>query len=474
MKSFMNQDFLLTTKTAKWLYHEAAEQMPIIDYHCHISPQEIAENRTFENISDLWLGGDHYKWRQMRFGGIPEERITGNAGPREKFRAYASVLPQLIGNPLYHWSHLELQRVFGIQEPLTEENADEIYDRCNEILSHCTARDLMRKFHVHAVCTTDDPCDDLHWHEAIRKDDSMEIQVLPAFRPDKAVQIEKEGFAAYIRRLSEITGRLIRCTEDVIASLYDRIEFFADHGCLCADHGLDHCMYAEPDMAAADRALQTALKGGVPSRETADAYMTALTIACAKKYTEKNWVMQIHFGCLRNNNKPQFQKLGPDTGYDSVNSSSGVENTAPLLNAFLENDGLPKMILYSLNPCDNTALVTIAGCFQGGGIAGRIQHGSGWWFNDNRTGMRSQLTSLANNGMLGNFVGMLTDSRSFLSYTRHEYFRRILCELIGEWVESGQYPEDRKRLTEIVQNICFHNTNEFFGFGIQEEKEQKK
>lgn len=472
MKSFMDRNFLLTTKTAEWLYREAAEPMPIIDYHCHINPQEIAEDRTFENISDIWLGGDHYKWRQMRFGGTPEELITGDAGPREKFRAFASVLPRLMGNPLYHWSHLELQRVFGISEPLTEENADEIYDRCNEMLSRCSARSLMRKFRVRAVCTTDDPCDSLHWHEAIREDASMEIRVLPAFRPDKAVQIEKEGFAAYIRRLSETTGRPIRCTEDVIASLYDRIEFFAARGCLCADHGLDRCMYAEPDMAAADQALKTALEGRVPSGETADAYMTVVTVACAKKYAEKNWVMQIHFGCLRNNNRPQFRKLGPDAGYDAVNSRSGVENTAPLLNAFLENGGLPKMILYSLNPCDNTALVSIAGCFQGDGMVGRVQQGSGWWFNDNRTGMRSQLTELANNGMLGCFTGMLTDSRSFLSYTRHEYFRRILCDLIGEWVESGQYPGDRGRLTRTVEDICFHNTNEFFGFGIKEGKEQ--
>lgn len=473
MEPFMNQDFLLTTPTARKLYHEVAEQMPIIDYHCHISPQEIAENRTFENISEIWLGGDHYKWRQMRFGGIPEELITGNAGPREKFRAFASVLPRLIGNPMYHWSHLELQRVFGIRDPLTEENADEIYDRCNEVLSDCTARDLMRRFRVRAVCTTDDPCDDLRWHDAIRKDPSMEIRILPAFRPDRAIQIEKEGFASYIRRLSGVTGRPIRSTKEVILALHDRIDFFAGRGCLCADHGLDRCMYAEPDMALADEALRDALAGRTPSRAAADAYMTAVTVACAGKYAEKDWVMQIHFGCLRNNNKPQFRKLGPDTGYDAVNSNSGVENTAPLLNAFLENGGLPKMILYSLNPGDNTALVSIAGCFQGGAVAGRIQQGSGWWFNDNRTGMRSQLTELANNGMLGCFVGMLTDSRSFLSYTRHEYFRRILCDLIGEWVESGQYPEDRKRLTKLVEDICFHNTNTFFGFDIQEGKEQK-
>ncbi|MEY8491459.1 glucuronate isomerase [Lachnospiraceae bacterium 29-91] len=465
MEKFMDQDFLLSTETAKWLYHEAAENMPIIDYHCHINPQEIAEDRKFDNITQVWLGGDHYKWRQMRFGGIPEEIITGDADPREKFRAFASVLPRLIGNPMYHWSHLELQRVFGITEPLTEENADEIYDKCNEVLSHLSARGLMRKFHVKAICTTDDPCDDLHWHDVIAADETMEIKVLPAFRPDKAINIEKAGFAEYIEKLSAACGFTVRSAEDVVKALLSRIDYFADHGCLCADHGLDYCMYAKPDQERAETAFASAMKGERPEKADADAYKTLVTIACAKKYADLGWVMQIHFGCLRDNNKPQFAKLGPDTGYDAVNSQSGVENVAPLLNAFKENKGLPRMILYSLNPNDNTALVTIAGCFQGDGIVGRVQHGSGWWFNDNRSGMRSQLTELANNGMLGCFVGMLTDSRSFLSYTRHEYFRRILCELIGEWVESGQYPEDKKQLVQIVEDICFHNTNTFFGFG---------
>lgn len=466
MEKFMDQDFLLSTPTAKWLYHEVAEKMPIIDYHCHISPQEIAEDRKFDNISQVWLGGDHYKWRQMRFGGIPEEIITGNADPREKFRAFASVLPRLIGNPMYHWSHLELQRVFGVDEPLTAENADKIYDKCNEVLARYSARDLMRMFHVKAICTTDDPCDDLHFHEQIAADSAMDIKVLPAFRPDKAVNIEKEGFAEYIHTLAQTTGRTIQCTQDVTEALCDRIDFFAAHGCLCADHGLDYCMYAAPDTAAADRAFQTAMEGSCPSKAEADVYKTIVTIACAKKYKEKNWVMQIHFGCLRNNNKPQFAKLGPDTGYDAINSQSGVENVAPLLNAFAENDGLPKMILYSLNPSDNTALVTIAGCFQQDGEAGWVQQGSAWWFNDNRTGMRTQLTELANTGLLGGFIGMLTDSRSFLSYPRHEYFRRILCELIGEWVESGQYPNDRAQLIKMTEDICYHNTNQFFGFDL--------
>ncbi|MCD7822347.1 MAG: glucuronate isomerase [Clostridiales bacterium] len=467
MKAFMDQDFLLSTETAKKLYHEVAEQLPIIDYHCHINPQEIAEDRKFDNISQVWLGGDHYKWRLMRACGVPEEKVTGSASDREKFRAFAATMPQIIGNPVYHWSHLELQRGFGITEPLTPDNADEIYDKCNEMLQQYSARQLMEKFNVKAICTTDDPIDDLHWHDAIAADPTMSIKVLPAFRPDKGVNIEKPGFDAYIQKLSAVVGRELTSAEDVAAALVERIDYFNSKGCLCADHGLDYCMYAEPDSAAANEAFAQAMAGQKPAKPLADAYKTLVTIACAKRYSELNWVMQIHFGCLRDNNKPQFAALGPDTGYDAVNSQSGVENLAPLLNAFVENNGLPKMILYSLNPVDNTAIATIMACFQGGGVAGKMQQGSAWWFNDNRPGMREQLTALASNGALGQFVGMLTDSRSFLSYTRHEYFRRILCELLGEWVESGQYPNDEKQLKKLVADLSFNNTNNFFRFGVE-------
>lgn len=466
MKPFMDEDFLLSTPTAQKLYHEVAEHMPIIDYHCHISPQEIAQDRKFDNISQVWLGGDHYKWRVMRASGATEDKVTGDASDREKFRAFAAVMPQLIGNPLYHWSHLELQRGFGITEPLTPNNADEIYDKCNEILKEYSARQLMEKFNVKAICTTDDPIDDLHWHDMIADDPNMNIKVLPAFRPDKAINIEKVGFDKYIQKLSDVVGRKLTSAEDVAAALCERIDYFDTKGSLCADHGLDYCMYAKPDSGAANEAFQLAMAGNKPSKDLADAYKTLVTMACAKKYTEKNWVMQIHFGCLRDTNKPQFAKLGPDTGYDAVNSQSGVENVAPLLNAFTENEGLPKLILYSLNPVDNTAIATIMACFQGGGIVGKMQQGSAWWFNDNRPGMRAQLTDLAANGVLGRFVGMLTDSRSFLSYTRHEYFRRVLCELIGEWVESGQYPNDEKQLKKLIEDLCYNNTNEFFRFGV--------
>ncbi len=467
MKAFMDQDFLLSTENAKKLYHEVAEQLPIIDYHCHINPQEIAEDRKFDNISQVWLGGDHYKWRLMRACGVPEEQVTGNASDRDKFRAFAATMPQIIGNPVYHWSHLELQRGFGITEPLTPDNADEIYDKCNEMLKNYSARQLMEKFNVKAICTTDDPIDDLHWHDVIAADPTMSIAVHPAFRPDKGVNIEKPGFDAYIKKLDAVVGRELTSAEDVAAALVERIDYFDSKGCLCADHGLDYCMYAEPDSAAANEAFAQAMAGQKPAKPLADAYKTLVTIACAKRYSELNWVMQIHFGCLRDNNKPQFAALGPDTGYDAVNSQSGVENLAPLLNAFVENNGLPKMILYSLNPVDNTAIATIMACFQGGGVAGKMQQGSAWWFNDNRPGMREQLTALAANGVLGQFVGMLTDSRSFLSYTRHEYFRRILCELLGEWVESGQYPNDEKQLKKLVADLSFNNTNKFFRFGVE-------
>lgn len=465
MAGFMDRDFLLSTDTAKRLYHDTAETLPIIDYHCHISPREIAEDRKFDSITQVWLEGDHYKWRLMRAAGISEDCITGDASDWEKFYAFARTMPQIIGNPVYHWSHLELQRAFGITEPLTPETARSIYGESNEKLKDCSARQFMRQFQVKAVCTTDDPVDDLHWHEVIAADKTMEIRVLPAFRPDKAVNIEKSGFDAYIRSLEALAGRELRTAADVADALAERIDYFNAHGCLCADHGLDACMYAPPDEKTAGDAFRKAMAGEVPSSAEADAYKTYITIACAKKYAELNWVMQIHFGCLRNVNRPAVNRMGPDHGHDAVNSLSGAEKLASLLNAFVENGGLPKMIVYSLNPVDNAAIDSILSCFQGGGVPGKLQHGSAWWFNDNRPGMRAQLTDLACNGVLGRFVGMLTDSRSFLSYTRHEYFRRILCELLGEWVESGQYP-DGAYLNKLTADICFNNTNDFFGFHV--------
>ena len=466
MVEFMNDDFLLSTPTARELYHQTAESLPIIDYHCHIDPKDIAEDKKFRSITEVWLGGDHYKWRVMRAAGEPEELITGNAPDREKFLAFARTMPQLMGNPIYHWSHLELRRAFGITETLNPDTADGIYARANRILEGQSARSLMEKFQVKAMCTTDDPADDLRWHKQLAADPTMKCRVLPAFRPDRAVNIEKPEFAEYIRDLLEkAVGRELRSAEDVAAALLERIDYFAAQGCLCADHGLDACMFAPPDSAAANLAFHTAMAGGQPTAAQSDAYRTLLTAACAKRYNQLGWVMQIHFGCLRNINKPLLRAKGPDMGGDAINSRSGVECLAPLLNLFAENGGIPKLILYSLNPNDNAAVASIMGCFQGGG-PGRLQLGSAWWFNDSRPGMRAQLTELASGGVLGQFVGMLTDSRSFLSYPRHEYFRRVLCELVGEWVESGQYPAGRRQLEKLVGDICYYNTNRYFGFGV--------
>ncbi|MCI8632166.1 MAG: glucuronate isomerase [Lachnospiraceae bacterium] len=465
MNTFMNENFLLTTETAKRLYHQTAKQLPILDYHCHISPQEIAEDRHFENIAQLWLGGDHYKWRLLRANGTNEKYITGKAGKatddQERFRAFARVMPKLIGNPMYHWSHLELRRAFNIEEILTPERADFIYEQCNEKLKESSARRLMEHFHVKAICTTDDPIDDLRWHKQLAEDDSFKIKVLPTFRPDKAINIEKPGFCQYIEQLSAVCGHKLTCAQEVAEALAERIDYFAACGCLGADHGLDYCMYVKPDLEAAEQAFTQAMQGKKPAPAQADAYKTYLTVYCAQKYAEKHWVMQLHFGCQRNVNSRQYALLGPDTGYDAVNPASGVQNLAPLLNEMAENQGLPKIIVYSLNPVDNTAIDSIIGCFQDGN---KLQHGSAWWFNDHLDGMRAQLNSLAACGVLGDFVGMLTDSRSFLSYTRHEYFRRLLCSMIGEWVEIGQYPNDEKQLHKLVADICYHNANRYFGF----------
>lgn len=468
MKPFMDDDFLLDTPTARTLYHQVAENLPIIDYHCHISPKEIAENKPLGSITKVWLGGDHYKWRVMRASGVPEAAVTGDASDWEKFQAFAASMPGLIGNPIFHWSHLELKRGFGIDQVLNADTAAEIYAKCNAQLETMTPMDIMHKFHVKALCTTDDPADTLQYHKQIRQNPELDVLVLPAYRPDKAVNIDKPGFAQYLPTLASAAGMEIHTAGDVLAALIRRMHAFQELGCVAADHGMDYCMFAQADEASATRVLQKVLAGEQITRSEADIYKTYITVGCAKAYHDLGWVMQIHFGCLRNTNSRQFALLGADTGYDAVNSQSGVENLAPLLNTFNENDGLPKTIVYSLNPSDNTAVATIIAGFQGGGEAGKLQMGSAWWVNDHFTGMNNQLTDLAANGVLGQFVGMLTDSRSFLSYTRHEYFRRILCARIGAWVESGQYPCDWKALEKLVSDICYYNTKNYFHFPVTE------
>ena len=468
MKAFMDRDFLLATDTAKELFHGCAEDMPIIDYHCHISPYEILRDKRFSTITEIWLGGDHYKWRAMRSAGVPEELITGVADPKEKFRAWARTMPGLIGNPLYHWTHLELQRYFGIDEPLSGRNADAIYDACNDVLARedMSVRGILKKSRVKLLCTTDDPVDALDAHEALRRDGSFETVVLPAFRPDKALRADKATFPAYLEKLEAASGRTIGTVDDLRAALADRLDFFESLGCRVADHALDTPVCAAASEAELNAILTRARLGEAITPAESEAFQTALLRFCAAEYARRDWVMQLHFGCIRDNSDKMFARLGPDTGYDAVNDQGGTAVRMAGFFNLLERDGaLPKTILYSLNPADNYAIGTVMGCFQTDGIVvGRIQLGSAWWFNDHRLGMEKQLTDLMNLGYLGGFVGMLTDSRSFLSYTRHEYFRRILCNLLGDLVENGEYPDDKQTLGELVRNIGFENARRYFRF----------
>lgn len=466
MKNFMDQDFLLATQTAKHLYHNYAAKMPIVDYHCHINPQEIYEDRKFDNITQVWLGGDHYKWRQIRSNGVEERLITGDSTDREKFDEWAKTMPKLIGNPLYHWSHLELQRYFGFTGHLCPETADDVWNLTKEKLARddMSVRNIIRKSNVKVICTTDDPIDSLEWHIKLRDIKDLGFKVLPAWRPDKATNIEKPDFTDYISKLSEVSGVAITDFASLKEALVKRLEFFNDNGCSVSDHGVDFVYYAPANDSAVDAILKKKLAGGEISLTEQYQYKTALLLELGRQYHRLNWVMQLHYGCKRNNNTAMFNKLGPDTGYDSISGYAPADQLANFLDTLELTDELPKVILYSLNPNDDAAIGTVIGCFQGSSIPGKVQQGAAWWFNDHYDGMRAQMKSLAALGCFGNFNGMLTDSRSFLSYTRHEYFRRILCELIGEWVESGQYPNDEKALKELVENISYNNAVRYFGF----------
>lgn len=462
----MDKDFLLETETAQKLYHEYAAKMPILDYHCHINPQEIAEDRKFENITQVWLGADHYKWRQMRSNGVEEKYITGDASDREKFQKWAETLERAIGNPLYHWSHLELQRYFGYYGALNGETAEEVWNLCNAKLQEdgMSARNLIRQSNVTLVCTTDDPVDSLEWHEKIAADESFEVRVLPAWRPDKAMNLEKTDYLEYLKKLEVVSGVKIDSFASLIEALRIRMDYFAEHGCSVSDHGLEYVMYAPASEEEIEAIFAKRLRGEAVSRADELQFKTAYMVALGREYHKKNWVMQLHYGMKRDNNGMIFGKLGPDAGIDCINNYAPSSEMADYLNALAITDELPKTILYSLNPTDNAAIGTIIGCFQSEEARGKIQQGSAWWFNDNKQGMIEQMTSLANLGLLGNFIGMLTDSRSFLSYTRHEYFRRIMCNLIGGWVENGEYPADEKVLGRMVQDISYNNAVRYFGF----------
>lgn len=448
----INENFMLKSECAKRLY-KAVENLPIIDYHCHLSPKMIAENYQFKNPTDLFLGGDHYKWRQMRTAGIDERLITGDGDDYEKFLAFAKMMPELIGNPIYHWTHLELKRYFDIDEPLTEKNCKQVWDKCCQLLAkdEYRAQSLIVRSGVEALCTTDDPADTLEYHEKLR---DFSVKVLPTFRPDKLVEIGADTFIPYMKSIG------ITNYADLVEWIKDRIDYFKLHGCRLADHSLGKIPFAEGN---AERVLEKKLDGEDISELEIDVFRTEILKVLAKEYVRAGFTMQIHIGALRNNNRRMFEKLGADAGFDSMNDFLIAEPLSRLLDSFNCSGNLPKIILYTLNPMHNYVLGTMIGNFQGGG-AGKMQFGSGWWFNDQRDGMEAQMRALANLGMISKFVGMLTDSRSFVSYPRHEYFRRILCNLIGKWVDEGEYPEDYDALEKIVKNICYYNAKNYFEF----------
>lgn len=468
---FMNENFLLQNEVARQLYHGYAAKLPIIDYHCHVNPADIAQNKRFATVTDAWLGGDHYKWRLIRAGGFPESQVTGarESDPYRLFKNFAAVLPRAIGNPVYHWTHLELKRFFGIEKQLNPESAREIYDACNQKLAEAgmRVRGLIAQSNVKLICTTDDPADSLACHKEIENDTTCAVKVLPSFRPDKAAAVDTPEFAGYIQKLGAAANIEIHSFGTLCAALDKRIDFFHAMGCRTADHALESAICVPATEKELDAILENALLGMPAGEYQAAQWRTAIFLHVGRQYHSHGWVMQLHFGCTRNTNSRMFELLGPDMGFDTMNGCGSPHNLTKLLNALEKTNQLPKMVLYSLNPADSEVIAAIAGCFMAdAGCAGKIQLGAAWWFNDTKSGMEKQLLDYANATLLGNFVGMLTDSRSFLSYTRHEYFRRILCNFVGQLVKNGEYPNDMGTLGKMVEDICFYNANRFFGFGL--------
>ncbi|MEH7118496.1 glucuronate isomerase [Neobacillus vireti] len=468
MRNFMDENFLLNNQIAERLYHEYAKQMPIIDYHCHLSPQEIYENKTFKNVTEIWLYGDHYKWRLMRANGVEEELITGSASDYDKFMAWAKTVPMTIGNPLFNWTHLELQRFFGIYDILNEKSAPEIWEKVNALLNSegFGARDLIKKSNVKVVCTTDDPTDSLEYHLKLKSEADFDVKVLPSFRPDKGLEINRDTFQQWVEKLQTVSGISIESYGDFLKALESRVRFFDSVGCRVSDHAIDQMMYAETSEEEVSAIFNEALQGSKVPVEDEKKFKTLTFKFLGKLYKELDWAMQFHINALRNNNSRMFEEMGPDTGWDSMNDEKIAKPLSKLLNLIEQESGLPKTIIYSLNPNDNAVIASMIGNFQGGGTPGKIQFGTAWWFNDQKDGMIDQMKSLANMGLISRFIGMLTDSRSFLSYTRHEYFRRIVCSMIAEWVENGEVPNDIEFLGEIVQGICYQNAKEYFGFNL--------
>lgn len=466
MKAFMDKDFLLDSECAKMLFHDFAENMPICDYHCHLNPKEIYENNAPKSITELWLSGDHYKWRAMRSCGVEEKYCTGDATDREKFEKFAYTLQYCIGNPLYHWAHIELQRYFGIDTPLNAKTADEIFDRANEAIANgdFAPQSLIMKSNVKVVCTTDDPVDDLKYHKLLKEVDSFDCKVLPSFRPDKALNAHLDGFADYIKALGESANIEIRTYRDVITALLKRADYFDSVGCRVSDQAFDYPPYAVADEDEIDEIFNRAMNGEKITLAECDKYRTPVLLALGEKYAELGWAMEIHIGAMRNNNTAMFNSLGADTGFDSVDDCEIAKPLSRLLDALNVKGKLPKTILFNLNDKDNTVLGTMLGNFQSADAESKIQLGPAWWFLDTMDGMTNQMKTLGNLGVLGKFVGMETDSRSFTSYGRHEYFRRIMCSLLGRWVEDGWYAYDEEILREIIQGICYNNAMKYFNF----------
>lgn len=466
MKKFLDDDFLLETETAKVLYHNYAAKMPIIDYHNHLDPKAIYENGKFENLQEAWLGGDHYKWRALRANGVHEEEITGKADAKVKFDRWAETVPYLIGNPLYSWTHLELQRYFGIEDNLSPKTGDKIYVKVNELLQkdEFSIRSLLKKMNVTHLCTTDDPADSLEYHKKL-KEEGFEIQVLPTFRPEKAMRIDLDEFMEYIKNLSKVSDVEINSYDDLVNALYNRIDYFAKVGGLISDHSLETSIFSSYDVSASNDIFKKKIEGMRISEDEATLFKGTLLIDLGKKYKEKNWTMQIHIGAMRNNSKKMCEKLGADHGFDSMDDFNYAPQISKLLNILDYEDNLPKTVIYSLNGTkDNFMLATLAGDFQRAPYRGKVQFGAAWWFMDHKMGMIEQMDTLASVGVLPTFIGMLTDSRSFLSFPRHEYFRRLLCNFLGNIVENGEYPDDIEFVGKMVEDICYNNVKEYIGF----------
>lgn len=464
MKSFIHDDFLLQNEIAKTLYHRYAKDLPIIDYHCHLDPKEIYQNKTFKNISDAWLSGDHYKWRLMRAHGINEDYITGTEPDQEKFKKWAEVIPHLLGNPLYHWTHLELKRYFDIDTLLSPKTAEGIYQETSEALKDLPVRKLIDMSKVELICTTDDPTDSLEWHERLANDPSFKTLVKPAFRPDKVVNIDLSWFNDWVNKLEVVVGYRLTKISELKRALIERLDFFHQHGSRLSDHGLDVLVYEPATEDEVDHIYQKRRQGLVLTKKEVAQYRGHLLVFFGKEYHKRQWVQQYHIGALRNISTRHLENLGPDTGFDAINDQLIAQPLAQILNELDKHNELPKTILYTLNPRDFEVAITIMGAFQGGGIPGKIQFGSAWWFLDTIDGMTKQMKALANNGLLSRFVGMLTDSRSYLSYPRHEYFRRLVCHIIGEEVEQGLFPYDETLLGQLVQDICYYNAKNYFGY----------